>query len=96
MQMDKAMDTKVAGLTALAKEIDELVSQGHNRQNARLVNAEKFLIMLQKVISGIASIPSDPTSKHVDLRDALVASKNNFEAELLGFSLSLSFASSSN
>ena len=85
--MDKAMDTKVAGLRALVKEIDELVSGGHNRQNARLMNTEKFLVMLQSVISGIASIPSDPTSKHVDLRDALVASKNSFEAELLGFEL---------
>eukprot|EP00435_Cladocopium_sp_Y103_P036024 s1867_g9.t1 len=95
-QMDKALDTKVAGLRDLEKEIEQIVSEGHNRQTARLMNAEKFLTTLQKVILGIATIPSDPSSKHVDLRDALVGAKNSFEAELSRFRLSLSPESSWN
>lgn len=82
-QMDKAAEAKVSDLKQLEEAASKLTPDLLATEETRLSQLQEHLTLLQKLMSGIAGLPADPSSKHVDLRDALVASQNTVEARLV-------------
>ena len=80
IKMDKAVEAKIGGLRTLATEVDTLVSAGLIQEQVCMMDVEKHVGLIQQVLAGIASLPNDPLSKHVDTRDKLVGCRASLEA----------------
>ena len=80
-KLEAVTESKLDELKALAVTVRNTMSENpFHMQKSRLMDCIGFLNTFRELLSGIASMPADPESKHVDLRDDLVGAKAEFEA----------------